>query len=265
LRGRGTHAEQWVAPRCDACRRLVILRGEVPDHAADRSQQENEADYAPNDRATRWTVANQFFVRPVLCIADVFAGAIRARCPSRPPEESCHLAFFGAIGQCAGRDRVFIPSFAINIGIVRRKLVEGSSTVIVDNDAIGGHIIRIVASDFGESALESRALFGGQGRVVSEAFRPRPAIENDHRLTVEVIGAPIWSNISAVPPDRSDFLTSGRLPDILSVANGFASEQYSPVGCYDLARDGWSIADCLITHTAENGEGDQHDQPECDP
>ena len=78
--------------------RLVVLRSEVPYHAADRRQQQDEANDAPYDGSTRWTIADEFFVRPILCVGDVLARTIRARRPCSPPEERRHLALLGDIG-----------------------------------------------------------------------------------------------------------------------------------------------------------------------
>src|SRR6266850_2416242 len=54
-------------------------------------------------------------------------------------------------------------------------------------------------------------------------------------------------------------------PQSRQILDSFAGEEHPPVSCYDSARDGRSIADCLLAHTGENGEGDQVDQSECDP
>ena len=90
----------------------MILRGEVPDHAADCGQQQDKADHAPNDGSAGWAIPNQFFMRPILRIADILTGTIGACSPSCPPEEGCHLVLFGGIGQGTGWNSVLIPSFA---------------------------------------------------------------------------------------------------------------------------------------------------------
>ena len=47
---------------------------------------------------------------------------------------------------------------------------------------------------------------------------------------MKIVGAPVGSDIGAVPPDRPDLLPAGGLPNILAVADGLAGEQYPPIG-----------------------------------
>ena len=118
LRRRGTQTEQRIASRHDTGGGFVILRSEVPDHAADGRQQQDKADDAPNHGAAGGTIANQLFMRPILCIGDILSGAIRARRPRRPPKERRHLVLLGDIGQRTGGDGVFVASLAIDVGVV---------------------------------------------------------------------------------------------------------------------------------------------------
>ena len=58
--GVGLQAQQRIATRQEfLLRRCVVLRSEIPDHAADSGQQKDEADHAPHDGAAGWTIADE--------------------------------------------------------------------------------------------------------------------------------------------------------------------------------------------------------------
>src|SRR5450631_260254 len=102
--------------RHDTAGRSVVLRCEVPNHAADGRQQQDEAYDAPHDGATGWTVADELFMWPVLRIGDSLAGTIGARSPCRPPKKRGHFALLGYVGQRARRNGVRIAPVAVDVG-----------------------------------------------------------------------------------------------------------------------------------------------------
>jgi hypothetical protein len=143
----------------------VVLRCEIPDHSAYGRQQQDKTHDTPNHSAASRPVADEFFMRPVLCVGDILADAISARRPSRPPEERSHFVLLSWGAQGARRDRVGVASVAVDVGVVRCQFVKGRGTIVVEQDRIGGRIISIVARDCREAALQRRLLFRGKGSV----------------------------------------------------------------------------------------------------
>ena len=148
-------------------------------------------------------------MRPVLRIGNILAGTIRARRPSRPPKKRRHLVLLSNIGQRAGGDGIFIASLAIDVGIVSSEFIERSGAVVVETmvSVAGSYELWRVTSV--SRPCKPARCSAGIARVVGESFRSRPTVENDHRLAVKIIRAPVGSDISAVAPDRPDFLTAG--------------------------------------------------------
>ena len=77
----------------------MFLRTEIPNHSPNSGQKKHEANHAPNDRPASRTIADQFFVRPVLRVGNILTGAIGAGGPGRPPEERGHLPLFRWVAQ----------------------------------------------------------------------------------------------------------------------------------------------------------------------
>ncbi len=103
---------------------------------------------APDDRAAGGSVPDEFFMRPVLRVADVLAGTIGAGCPCRPPEERSHLTLLGGIGESSGRNRICIAAIAVNVSVVGSEFFECGSTIVVDHDRVGRRIVCVMARDF---------------------------------------------------------------------------------------------------------------------
>src|SRR6516225_841004 len=154
----------------------MFLRTEIPDHSPNSGEQKHEANHTPHDRPTRGTVADQFFVRPVLCIGNILSGTVRAGCPRRPPEECGHLPLLCWIGQCARRNRISIAAVAIYVSIVGSQFLKGGSAVSVKDDRISCRVIGIAPSEFRQSSLKGRTRFGRRRLIISEAFLFCPAI-----------------------------------------------------------------------------------------
>ena|SRR5262252_4274128 len=75
-----------------------------------------------------------------------------------------------------------------------------------------------------------------------------PTVQNDDGLPVQVVGAPIGRNVSAMAPNRADFLSAGGLPHILAVFDRFSREQELPFRGNYLRRDRRRRADCFISN-----------------
>ena len=243
----------------------MLLRSEVPHHAADTAQQQDEADDAPDNCGARRPVADKFFVRPVLRVGYVIAGTIGARCPRRPPKERRHLSLLVWVGEGAGGNRVFVTAMPVNVSVISGELIEGRGAFVVEHDHVPFSIVGIAARQLGQPPLQGSLPFGIQCFEIGSAARTRPAIQHDHRLAVQIISAPIRRDVGAMAPDRADLLASGRLPNILAVANIFAGEQHPAVGSDDLVGNGWRRVDRLIPYSAEHRERGSHDHAQRDP
>ena len=193
-------------------------------------------------------------MRPVLRVTDGFARAVGAGGPRGPPEERRHLVLLNGITQRTGRNGIGVATVAVNVSVVDGELVEGGRAIIVESDGVGRGVVGIMAGELCESCLQGRALLYGEGVEVCRSLLLRPTIEDDHRLAVEIIGAPVGRDVGAVSPDGSNFLSAGGLPDVLSVANGFAGEQHAAVGGDDFAGSGRSVADRLVADRAQDGK-----------
>ena len=156
--GVGLQSEERVAARHAFGSGAVVLRGEVPDHSADAGEQQDEADDAPHDRGASGTIADEFFMRPVLGVGDSFAGAFGAGGPGRPPEECCHLVLLDGIIQSTRRNGVGVAAVAVDVSVVGGEFVEGSGAIIVESDGVGGRIVGIMAGDLREPGLKGGAL-----------------------------------------------------------------------------------------------------------
>ena len=106
LRGRWLEHKKWIALRIRPMNEFLFLRRIPPDKSADSSQQSDEAQYAPQNRARCWHVADQRLMRPVVRVGRFRAGAIRAASPRSPPEKRGKLMLLCGIRQCAAGDRI---------------------------------------------------------------------------------------------------------------------------------------------------------------
>ena len=66
-------------------------------------------------------------------------------------------------------------------------------------------------------------------------------------------------------PDGADLLTTGRLPDALTVANRLTRKQQLPICGHYLMGDWRRIVDRLVSHNAGDRKGEPHDQTQPHP
>src|SRR5215470_6084531 len=159
--------------------KAVFLRTEVPNHPSNAGQQKHEADYTPNHRSARRTIADQFFVWPVLGVRNILARPVCAGCPCGPPEERGHLSLLGWIAKRARGDCVCVAPVPVNVSIVGCQLLKCRSTVSVNCDGIRAGIVRVPASEFGQSPLKSCSRFGRQRLIIRGPLLFRPPIQNN--------------------------------------------------------------------------------------
>ena len=69
-------------------------------------QQTYEAENTPEDGDGCRDIANQRFMRPIVCVSRIGSWTIRAASPRGPPKERGQLLLLCTVGQCAVRDRV---------------------------------------------------------------------------------------------------------------------------------------------------------------
>src|SRR5260370_15986234 len=60
---------------------FLLLRGVPPDKATDAGQQTDEAENAPEDGAGCWHIADQWFMRPIICVSCFGSRTFRAASP----------------------------------------------------------------------------------------------------------------------------------------------------------------------------------------
>src|SRR6185369_13193550 len=158
-RWRWTQSEQRIAAWNGAARSAMLLRAEVPDHAPDSGEQQNEADDAPYNGCAGGTIPHKLLVRPILCVSDILSRTIGTRRPCCPPEESRHLVLLGSIRKRAGGNGVFVAPFAIYVAVVGGQFVEGSGAILVEDDGVRGRVVSIAAGQLRQSALQRSSRF----------------------------------------------------------------------------------------------------------
>ena len=122
-----------------------------------------------------------------------------------------------------------------------------------------------MADDFPQPGAQRRLLFNSQGGIVLRTGVFRPAVKNEHALTVQPVGGPVRRHIGTVPPNRADFLAADRLPRILPVLNCVSIEQHLPVGGENLGGNGRGAPEDLHTHSAQDREGNYQYKAQSDP
>ena len=116
-------------------------------------------------------------------------------------------------------------------------------------------VIRIATHRFLQTGLQSGFALDSQRLVVRRAFTLRPSVQNEHRLAMQVIGRPVGSDVGSMSPNRSDLLSSNRLPHALSKMDGFSLHHHAAVRRHHLRGRRRPIVNGVISHPAQHAEG----------
>src|SRR5437016_6312372 len=93
-----------------------------------------------------------------------------------------------------------------------------------------------------------------------DAIFARPFIQDKRCFTVQPVSGPIGGNVSAVAPDRPNFLPADRLPDTLSVLYSVVVENDAAIFTDNFFRNRRRIVDRLVTEPTQYCKGcHQHD------
>jgi hypothetical protein len=123
----------------------------MPTEQADAGDQEQHAEYRPQERAGRRPVAYQVFGRPVVGVGDVLARMLRRRGPGGPPVERGqraavlrigHRVVLHGIGFTKNRGIRLVGEQAV---VVRRHLCDGLGAVRIERDRAACRIETVLA------------------------------------------------------------------------------------------------------------------------
>ena len=110
-----------------------------------------------------------------------------------------------------------------------------------DDNVTRNGIIGVGAHFMLQPHLKHRFLLGGYIGITFMVGCIRKVIEDVHRFAVQPVGRPVGSNIGAMAPYRSHFLSPDGLPHILSVFDILARKQHGPGRGHHLRRDRRSL------------------------
>ena len=128
----------------------------------------------------------------------------------------------------------------------------------INRDRAGRRIERIGSHEFRQPTTQLCLPLAVEFFVVGTEFVVRPAIENEDRFAMQPIGRPVGSDITSVPPDRTDFHPAHRLPDVLASLNLPRVDDDLAIGRHDLVRNRRSFLINPPPNPAEDSE--RHDQ-----
>ena len=107
-----------------------------------------------------------------------------------------------------------------DIRVICRQLLERSGAIFIDSHTVARGIVGVGAHLADEPSFEDGLLIRAEGGKVARSSLGRPIVEQNLRLAMQPVCAPIRSDVRAMAPDRADLLPADRLPDTLPVGDG---------------------------------------------
>lgn len=244
---------------------FLAQEGPGPDQEADAGNQQHHADYRPHDILGGWLVAHQRLVGPVVGVGGDGVRALGGGRPGGPEEEVGHL-----FTPLQARQRVLLhgeaPAAVLQCRVIaeQRDVVGGGLADCLDTTltqrqyTVPGTVVTVLA-------LQAIAQHGllvfvefAEGLAVLLAGAK---LEPGGQLTVQPVGSPVGSLVSAMAPDRAELHAADALPGSLPVKDVSAAEQVVAGNAAHLVRDRRRLAINLATEVTEDAEGHrQHGQ-----
>src|SRR5258708_31536824 len=156
-------------------------------------------------------------MRPIVCVCSLGSRTFCAASPRSPPKERGQLMLLCIVGQCTAGDGVFGAACCENIGVVLLQLFECRCAISAQCNAIARGVVRIGPHLTNQASVEDGLLVRPKSFEICRAGSDGPAIQQDLRLPVEPIGAPIGRNVGSMTPYCPDLLSTDRLPHPLPI------------------------------------------------
>ena len=126
------------------------------------------------------------------------------------------------------RDGICCAPCGEDIRVICRQLLECSGAIFIDRDAVARGIVGVGPHLADQPRLEDGLLIRVEGGKVARSSPGRPGVEQNLRLAMQPVGAPIGSNVCAVAPDRANLLAADGLPDALAIGDGAPVKRSCP-------------------------------------
>ena len=173
---------------------------------------------------------------PVQTIASAVGRPVCRRGPRRPEEKGRQPAQVVRVSERARRDGVLVPSPREHIAVVRQVGIERRGSHWVDRQGSGAGVVRIRPHQLLQPALKFCLTLRRQTGI--PVWTTAPAIEDEHRLTMEPIRRPVRRHVASMAPNGSHLHAPYRLPDILATIDFICANDLSAI-CRDDARRHW--------------------------